>query len=684
MATFHASEIKSLVYLHAAMCETLRLYPPIPFEFKTAAAADVLPCGKVLKAGDKVLFFNYAMSRMEGVWGKDCMEFRPERWITEEGSLRYEPSYKFFSFNTGPRTCLGKDMAFVLTKTVAAAMLWNFAFEVVPGHVVEPKLSIILHMKNGLLVRVRRRAGTMSSVGKLCIFGTFMLRDMDPFFLSIELLSVLCFFLLILYYHHLQSKKTSPLEPIEWPIVGHLPVLIANIHRFHDWTTGVLAGVGYNYEGRLGWTGLRYFMACDPSNVRHVFTSNFANYPKGDEFASTFDILGDGILNADGESWRRQRVKVQTLMADPRFRRYTARCSHDKVEKSLLPFLALAADEGRPCDLLEVFMRLMFDVTCALVCGVDPGCLVVTGELPVVPFMRATDVVLETIFLRHIIPMPCWKLMRRLNVGPERKMAVARRTIDGFMADTIAARRTDMLKLNDGATATADSADLLSSFLSHENTSTDEFIRDTTLSLLFAGRDTVAAALAWFFYLVSTNPPVEKKLLDELSSLATTASSGMATFDASEVSSLVYLHAVLCETLRLYPPIPFEFKTAAAGDVLPSGKALKPGDKVLFLNYAMGRMEGVWGRGCMEFDPERWVTEEGGLRYEPSHKFNAFNTGPRMCLGKDMAFVMIKTVAAAMLWNFAVEVVPGHVVEPRLSIILLMKNGLVVRVRRRS
>ena len=174
---------------------------------------------------------------------------------------------------------------------------------------------------------------------------------MDPFFLSIELFSVLCFFLLILYYHHLQSKKTSPREPIEWPIVGHLPGLIANIHRFHDWTTGVLAGVGCNYEGRLGWTDLRYFMTCDPSNVRHVFTSNFANYPKGDEFASTFDILGDGILNADGESWRRQRVKVQTLMADPRFRRYTARCSHDKVEKSLRPYLALAADEGRPCDL---------------------------------------------------------------------------------------------------------------------------------------------------------------------------------------------------------------------------------------------------------------------------------------------------------------------------------------------
>ncbi|KAJ1298857.1 hypothetical protein BS78_01G486100 [Paspalum vaginatum] len=514
---------------------------------------------------------------------------------------------------------------------------------------------------------------------------------MDSLFLFIELLSVLCFFLIILYYHHLQCKKTSSMEPTKWPILGYLPSLVANIHHFHDWTTRLHNGVGYSFQARIGSTGLRYFITCDPSNVRRIFTSNFANYPKGDEFAMIFDVLGGGILNADGQSWRRQRVKVQMLMSEPRFRSFTALCCRDKVEKSLLPFLALAADDGRPCDLADVFLRLTFDVTCTLVCGVDPGCLVVTGgRLPVVPFMRATDVALETIFLRHIIPMPCWKLMRMFNVGPERKMAIARRTIDSFMADTIAARRAAMLK-NEGATD--HSADLLSSFLCHENNSHDDitgdkFVRDSTLSLLVAGRDGMAAALSWFFYLVSTTPRVEQKLLDELSLVVASRprddDGGMATFHASEIKSLVYLHAAMCETLRLYPPVPFEFKTAAAADVLPCGKVLKAGDKVLFFNYSMGRMEGVWGKDCKEFRPERWLTEEGGLRYEPSYKFFSFNTGPRTCLGRDMAFVLTKTVAAAMLWNFAFEVVPGHVVEPRLSIILHMKNGLVVRVKRRA
>jgi cytochrome P450 len=372
------------------------------------------------------------------------------------------------------------------------------------------------------------------------------------------------------------------------------------------------------------------------------------------------------------------------LFTGPRFRAFVARCSRDKVEKSLLPFLTHAADEATPCDLQDVFLRLAFDTVCTLVFGVDTRCLA-TG-LPVVPFVRDMDVALETSSFRHIIPMPCWKLMRRLNLGPERKMAVAWRTIDSFIAETIARRRAD--KLNQGGT---DSADILSSLLRDDN-STDEFIRNTSVNFAIAGRDAVAVTLSWFFYLVSNNPRVEKKLLDELCGAIASRDEGtraadgaMVTFDATELSSLVYLHAAICECLRLYPPVPFEHKAAAAADVLPSGKQLKAGDKVIMFAYSMGRMEGVWGKDCMEFRPERWLNEEGTkLRYEPSYKFISFNAGPRMCLGKEMAFVRMKTVAAAVLWNFAVEVVPGHVVEPKLSAILHTKNGLLVRVHQRG
>ncbi|KAH0448166.1 hypothetical protein IEQ34_021966 [Dendrobium chrysotoxum] len=88
------------------------------------------------------------MARKEEVCGKDCWMFRSERSITEQWSVRHEPAYKFMPFNCGPRTCLGKDIAFVELREVAMAVVREFRLEIVKGHVVELKLLIILQMRN--------------------------------------------------------------------------------------------------------------------------------------------------------------------------------------------------------------------------------------------------------------------------------------------------------------------------------------------------------------------------------------------------------------------------------------------------------------------------------------------------------------------------------------------------------
>uniref|UniRef100_A0A0A9F7X3 Uncharacterized protein n=1 Tax=Arundo donax TaxID=35708 RepID=A0A0A9F7X3_ARUDO len=294
------------------------------------------------------------------------------------------------------------------------------------------------------------------------------------------------------------------------------------------------------------------------------------------------------------------------------------------------------------------------------------------------------DDAMSVLLLRHVVPQTWWKLARRLRIGYERKMAVAWRTIDRFIADTIAKRRAQ--KARGGI---EDSADLLSSYINDEeedSDTVDAFLRDTTINLMLAGRDTTGSALSWFFYLLTRNPHVVAKILQELESVKSTitTSDSMVTFDPDELSRLVYLHAALCESLRLYPPVPQELKEAVAADVLPSGHGVSPGDRILVSLYAMGRMEEVWGRDCREFRPERWIAEDGRVRYVPSYKFMSFNSGPRTCLGKDMAFVQLKAAAAAVVKNFEIEAVPGHVVEPKLSIILHMKNGFMATVKRRQ
>ncbi|KAJ1388320.1 Cytochrome P450 [Sesbania bispinosa] len=150
-------EVKKLVYLHGAICEALRLFPPIPFERKQAIKADTLPSGHHIDPKTMILFSLYSMGRFEDLWGKDYLEFKPERWISERGSIVHAPSYKFISFNAGPRACLGKDLSFIQMKMVATAILCNYSIQVVEGHCATPRHSIVLLMKHGLKVRITKR-----------------------------------------------------------------------------------------------------------------------------------------------------------------------------------------------------------------------------------------------------------------------------------------------------------------------------------------------------------------------------------------------------------------------------------------------------------------------------------------------------------------------------------------------
>ncbi|KAI4382426.1 hypothetical protein MLD38_008394 [Melastoma candidum] len=152
-------EADRLTYLKAALAETLRLYPSVPEDFKYVISDDVLPDGTFVPAGSTVTYSIYSVGRMKTIWGDDCMEFKPERWLSPEGD-RFEPpkdGYKFVAFNAGPRTCLGKDLAYLQMKSIASAVLLRYRLSLVPGHKVEQKMSLTLFMKNGLHINLHPR-----------------------------------------------------------------------------------------------------------------------------------------------------------------------------------------------------------------------------------------------------------------------------------------------------------------------------------------------------------------------------------------------------------------------------------------------------------------------------------------------------------------------------------------------
>ncbi|MCO5577944.1 hypothetical protein L7F22_059111 [Adiantum nelumboides] len=156
------TELGQMHYLHAALTESLRLYPSVPLDIKHIVKDDVLPDGTHVKKDDKLIYGIHAMGRMESIWGSDCFLFCPERWLDPcngKFTEAHMPPFHYLAFNAGPRTCIGKDMAYMLMKTVASTLLLHFRVVPVPGHKVVPKLSITLYMKYGLPVILEPRIG---------------------------------------------------------------------------------------------------------------------------------------------------------------------------------------------------------------------------------------------------------------------------------------------------------------------------------------------------------------------------------------------------------------------------------------------------------------------------------------------------------------------------------------------
>ncbi|PIN13098.1 Cytochrome P450 CYP4/CYP19/CYP26 subfamily [Handroanthus impetiginosus] len=465
-------------------------------------------------------------------------------------------------------------------------------------------------------------------------------------------------FIIYLFYLISRRGKTRP-APTNWPLVGMMPAVLQNLHRAHDYVTEVLSACGGTFELKGPWfCNLDMLFTSDPANIHHIFSRNFSNYPKGPDFRKIFEILGDGIFNADFELWEVHRKTTLSLLTHAKFSTCLERTVWHKVETGLLPVLDYFCKQGTDFDLQDVFQRFTFDNISKLVLDYDPCSLCV--ELPYVPSEKAFSNVVEPLLYRHLIPESLWKLQKWLKIGTEKKLIDAAKAFDEFIYPHVCLKKGDDRK-EDGFNLLTAFAKVYEEKNIGSCTGLRDFLRDTSLNLMFAGRDTTSTCLTWLFWLIAK----------------------WRFFSVDESRKLIYLHGALCESLRLFPPVALEHKAPVRPDVLPSGHYIKQNSKIIVSFYSVGRMEAIWGKDCLEFRPERWISARGGIKHEPSYKFPAFNVGPRTCLGKEMAFIQMKMVAATIIYHYNVKLVEGHPVSPRDSIILQARNGLRVRLFKR-
>lgn len=196
-------------------------------------------------------------------------------------------------------------------------------------------------------------------------------------------------------------------------------------------------------------------------------------------------------------------------------------------------------------------------------------------------------------------------------------------------------------------------------------------IKAQTFLLILAGYETTAVILTWTIVELCRRPDIQQKLREELAQFSTED----PTYDQL-TNDLPLLHAVVCEVLRLYPPVNATVREAYVDDVIPLSKPISTSDGKVVDSVAVAkgtvvhvpiatvnRSEVLWGPNAKNFDPDRWldnsISQHRASEIQGYGHLLSFGGGARMCLGKAFALTEIKTVLSVLIRNYTFKFPDG-------------------------
>jgi len=180
---------------------------------------------------------------------------------------------------------------------------------------------------------------------------------------------------------------------------------------------------------------------------------------------------------------------------------------------------------------------------------------------------------------------------------------------------------------------------------------TDKELRDELMTLLFAGHETTATALAWALYWIQSLPEVRNKLLKEIDSLSDDS-------DPSVIARLPYLNAVCSETLRIYPVALITFGRIVKSPLKILDYQFEPGTLLAPCVYLTHHREDIYPEP-KQFKPERFLERQ----FSP-YEYLPFGGANRRCIGMAFASFEMKLVLATILSHYELAIANNAQVKP--------------------
>lgn len=386
--------------------------------------------------------------------------------------------------------------------------------------------------------------------------------------------------------------------------------------------------------------GQRIVLTGEPEHIKQILTAD-ADTVISFNPGHLKPLLGEGsLILIDGQRHARERKLLTPPLHGARMRSY-ARIIRDSALAK-----AAAWTVGQPFVMQHTTQAISLQVIIKAVFGVqDPERVAVFERT----LLAATDAIWPPSILVRLLQTDLGPLT------PWRKFARAKGAADDLVNAEITARRSapsggdDILQL------------MLDARYEDGGAMTDPQIHDELFTLLVAGHETTAIALAWAMYWLHRNPAALERLRAELATLGDDP-------DPEAIAKLPYLEGVCNETLRLYPILPLVPRTVAKP--LTLGKyTIPPGHHVGFC-AAITHQNPELYPDPTAFKPERWLAR----KFTP-FEFIPFGGGVRRCIGAAFAVYEMKLVLAALIPRHRFSLLDDRKIRPERRNLTLGPHG---------
>ncbi|GAB1540215.1 cytochrome P450 [Scytonema sp. NUACC21] len=391
-------------------------------------------------------------------------------------------------------------------------------------------------------------------------------------------------------------------------------------------------GDSFTVWGAKG-TPIVYFT--QPQALQQIFAGD-ANSDAGRGNQGLEFLMGsNSLLLLDGERHQRERQLLTPPLHGDRMRAYgdtICEVTHQVIDSWKM---------GKPLVIRTSMQEISLRVILRVVFGLDEGprlqelrqLLSSVMDFLGSPFM--TTVTFFEIFQKDLGAWSPWGwVLRQIQ------------KIDTLIYALIQERRTE---------SEQNRQDVLSLMMSARDEDgqpmTDRELRDELMTMLVAGHETTASALAWAFYWIDFLPEVGDKLLEELGTLGSNP-------DPTAVTKLPYLTAVCQETLRIYPIVMSALPRIVRSPIKIMGYDLPVGAIIIPNIYLAHHRKQVYPQP-KQFRPERFLEKQ----FSP-YEYMPFGGGNRRCIGLAFAQYEMKLVLATVLSRFQVSRVDKRPVRP--------------------